>query len=389
MALSKNYLPALRGERVAILEGWKTRLEENFPHLASPHLSRHGNATQAGTATLDFLILCEKTRVTEKREPPSGDEIAVLAGECVQLWSELTLTRHDLTEMMMLLKSEIVAGLKRRECEREALLQTHCLFIEMSAFMTQRQVSTCEQEVNALREEYAASHHIANRFLANSSHELRTPLTAVLGFSELLLEGTYGDLTEVQTPIVGHIENSAKNLLEIINNLLDVLNIRAGKLKLKRQPVMLHEVITQICDILKPLAVRKQVSLQCLAENTGIVSADENILRHIFYYLLSSSLRASTSGSTVSITNKKLKDTVEIIVEDSALHLPVEAIKELREPFPLIENSPVRGYDGWEVGLPLSLRYVEMHNGQIAIESKPERGTRFTISLPITSPAIV
>ena len=382
MATPKQFLPALRGERVTILENWRHSVEASLTHLPAATFAKRGELMQTATLTLDGLIQAEKQRIEVPAEPNS--EFAEKMEDCVLFWASLTLTRDETAQLINRLCEEVRSGIERRAVEgEEAVLATKLFFYELKEKLSCRQIEALEGEVNSLREEHAAAHHIANRFLASSVHELRTPLTAVIGFSELLLENTYGELTEAQIPIVGHIENSAQNLHEIINNLLDVLNYRAGKLKLKCTPIIFHQVLGQICQILMPLATRKKVIFRWELTDTGVIQADENIVRHIFYYLLSSSLRATPDGGEVSVKNKKVGERVEIIVGDTALHLPGDAIQQLREPYPLFENAQARAYEGLEVGLPLSLRYVEMHNGKVQIESRPDQGTRFIISLPV------
>ncbi len=387
MPLSKPAIAAFRGERAAILEGWRKKMEAETDPLSAHLFARKGAASLAAASTLDHLGHHFKAAYEGGERVLSRERVASFGQDCALYWNEVTGLRGRITRPVLSLQDEVLNGLVRRGLENETLLAYQILFLEMGLFLEKRTVEGLQLEVDTLREEFAASHHIANRFLANSSHELRTPLTAVLGFSELLLEGNYGELTETQAPIVGHIENSAQNLLEIINNLLDVLHIRSGSLNLKREPVSIFSILTHICDILSPLSVRKQVTLVCSLQDTGMIFADENIVRHIFYSLLSSSLRATPSGGEVSIQNRKAGENIEIEVTDTAFYLPQEAIQQLKEPFPLLENAPVRGYEGWEVGLPLALRYVEMHEGEIVIESQPHQGTCFRITLPIRPPA--
>ena len=137
-------------------------------------------------------------------------------------------------------------------------------------------IADLEQSLAHQRDESLTLQHMAGRFLANSSHELRTPLTAVLGFSELLLEDTYGQINDEQRTAVGHIENSAQNLLEIVNNFLDLMHIRAGKLKLAARPVDVTSTLKTLHSILLPLALRRKVSfLLEIPDSLGVIEADE------------------------------------------------------------------------------------------------------------------
>ena len=137
-------------------------------------------------------------------------------------------------------------------------------------------------------------------------------------------------------------------------------------------------------QILLPLSQRKEVAFSIdLDESIGAIEADENIVRHIVYHILASSLRATPKGGQVRISARRDTDQVCIILEDTALHLPREALENMMNPFPRLENSPVRGYEGWEVGLPLVLRYIGLHGGSLELTSLPETGTSFLVYLPI------
>lgn len=240
-----------------------------------------------------------------------------------------------------------------------------------------------EQETS-LESEAALTQHLQGRFLANASHELRTPLTAILGFSELLLEDTYGPLNDAQRTALGHIEESAQNLLEVVNNLLDLLHIRAGNLILRYKKVDIAAVLQSLHSVLSPLSSRRGVGFRLdLAEGLGEVDTDEKIVRHIIYHLLASGLRSTPSGGEVVLSAERNDRWLVIQTYDMALHLPPEAVANMMGPFPLLENNPARGYEGWEIGLPLVHRYVELLEGTMEIESLPERGTSFTIKLPL------
>ena len=238
-----------------------------------------------------------------------------------------------------------------------------------------------------LESEAALTQHLAGRFLANASHDLRTPLTAILGFSELLLEDTYGPLNAAQRTALGHVEESAQTLLEVVNNLLDLLHIRAGNLVLRYRTVEISAVLQSLHSVLSPLSIRRNVGFRLqLAENLGQVETDEKIVRHIVYHLLASGLRSTPAGGEVVLSAERTGEALLIRTHDTALHLPPEAVANMMPPFPLLENSPTRGYEGWEIGLPLVHRYVELLQGTMELESLPERGTTFTIQLPLKRP---
>ena len=413
MWTAKEIARALRGEKASILTTWRTAAGAKLWHLDSRLFERKGHATLCATETLAALLTYHTGKnalaplpadVPEEEQPCETDdtELALVAqaalaplsptlaplvasGTC---WLELPISLADLHILMELLSQTVRESLAGRNADQEtqdfneSLLQT-----TVASTFGQRCVRA-EQELAAHREEVAVSQHMESRFLGNASHDLRTPLTAVLGFSELLLEETYGELNEPQAAAVGHIENSARNLLEIVNNLLDLLHIRAGKFDLQYHRIALATLMQSLHAILLPLANRKKVAFHLvLLGEPGTIEADENILRHIVYHLLSSSLRATPENGSVTLRVERDDHNLHLIAEDTAVHLPPDAIANMMAPFPRLENSSARGYEGWEVGLPLVRRYIELHNGKMEIESLPESGTVFRIALPLQRPA--
>ena len=318
---------------------------------------------------------------------------------CAERIADLPLTWSDLRQLLHLLAVEIRHTLQPGESAKKplssSLLQETLLALTFYdgaiETLTSKVADICmtrlEERVASQQEQSLATQHLAERFLGNASHDLRTPLTAILGFAELLLEGTYGELTGPQSTTVAHIENSAQNLNEIISNMLDLLHIRAGKLALQYRPVDVGAMLQHLHLILLPLAERKKVQfLLEMPEELGSVEMDESIVRHILYHLLSSALRATPSAGEVLLRVRREPPWLILETHDTALHLPPEAIANMLDPFPRLENSPTRGYEGWEVGLPLVRRYVELHRGDLRMESLPEKGTIFYVTLPLKRP---
>ena len=404
---------ALRGERSAIVTQWLADAQTRLWHLDKQLFTRKGAAAKCAAETLNCLLAYFEKQApsaeaapesaaplpgsADSSEPPVGTippdpapgvfaQFAMLQ-DCGEYWCDLPVCAADLRALLELLAAEIREALRRRGADEPTLTYHLGLFCVVMADAAMRRDVRAEHELAMYREEMLVAQHLASRFLGNASHELRTPLTAVLGFAELLQEDTYGDLNHEQQVAVGHIENSARNLLEIVNNLLDLLHIRAGKLTLRYHRLVIGNQLQELYKILSPLAERKKVAFALeLADNLEPVEADENILRHIVYHLLSSSLRATPAGGSVRIRAEQIGTNLVLTTEDTAVHLPPEAVANMAAPFPRIENSPARGFEGWEVGLPLVRRYVDMHGGNLDIESQPESGTIFRITLPMSQP---
>ncbi len=305
---------------------------------------------------------------------------------CAPLWSE---TGLSWTDTMVLVDAVLHRMLEAVSDEASPgpswLVQAalNGLKVDIAATFLRAQAD----EMARQREINVASQHLATRFLANASHELRTPLTAVLGFSELLQEEMYGPLTADQQTAVGHIENSAQNLLEIVGNVLDLMQVRSGRLQLQYRRMAVDRVLRNIFDILMPLSKRRKVDFEFeIPVDLGSVEADESIVRHIVYQLVQSALRATPENGKVVLRAQRTDSTLTIITYDTALHFPPEAIENMNDAYPMLENSPARGYEGWEIGLPLVRRYVELHRGSLDIASTPESGTTIQVLLPTRRP---
>ncbi len=327
--------------------------------------------------------------LSSKRVPPGEGQPGApsLLARAAIPWGTLSLPRADAFRALQALSTLIESDFRERCVACSQIDQAQVAIAALGAASAELRTVMLEGVIAADREEAIVTQHLAGRFLANASHELRTPLTAVLGFSELLMEETYGPVTAEQRTAIGHIEASAHNLLEIVNNLLDLLQIRAGKLQVHPRPVDIKPLLEYICSILAPLARRKDVDFSCdLPELLGMFNVDEKIVRHIVYHLLASALRSTPSRGEVRLSAERAGGSLVLIASDTALHLPPEALANMAGPFPLLENSPVRGYEGWEIGLPLVRRYVELHGGTLTTESQVDSGTIFRIELLESAP---
>jgi len=142
-------------------------------------------------------------------------------------------------------------------------------------------------------------------------------------------------------------------------------------------------VLKHVHDILVPLSKRRKIKFRHeIPEDLGSIEADEGIVRHIVYHLLESALRSTATDGEVLLSAERSEKTLTIITYDTALHFPPEAIQNMSDAYPILENSPSRGFEGWEIGLPLVRRYVDLHLGTLEIESNPETGTTIRVNIP-------
>ena len=384
----------IKENKSAILKDWYRETLSRLWYLNKNIFHRQGAVTHCIDSTLSTLsnLLARPAEESAPQPLQTGKKETKIhlpssyfscMDEVADQWKLTELSLEDTRITLEILEANTQKILVTKGGEPDSIICLEAGFLRLRNQLAYDKIVSLEQSLSALRDERLTIQTMSGRFLANSSHDMKTPLTAILGFSELLLEESYGAITEEQRLHLGHIENSAHNLLEIVNNFLDLMHIRSGKLKLEMRQVDITAILKNIHQILTPLSVRRKVTFIFEPpENLGVIEADEGVVRHIVYYLLSSALRATPTGGTVTISAYRKDPNLIIQTHDTALHLPPEALANMEIAYPLLENSPARGYEGWEVGLPLVKRYVGLHGGSLELESLPESGTIFRISLP-------
>jgi signal transduction histidine kinase len=230
-----------------------------------------------------------------------------------------------------------------------------------------------------------------DEFLASMSHELRTPLNAILGISEVLCEGVYGPLNERQVTKVRAIEESGRHLLGLINDVLDVSKIEAGKMELEVGTVVVEEVCLDSLQFIRPLCLKKQLQLSSSLDTTvTTLQADERRLKQILVNLLSNACKFTPEGGAVRLEAVGDADTgvVHLSVWDTGIGIEQEDIARLGQPFVQLDSRLSRQHGGTGLGLSLVRRLSELHGGSLSIESKVGEGSRFTVSLPWQEAAV-
>ncbi len=394
MAEGSSVSTIIVSKRDQILQSWKDESLAAAGPIYKADSSLWPKVQRAGGATLDTLVGCLDILGSALPDPHEYSQEGLshwgLQPDSVNqlglLWSDLAFQWPEVQRLIRLLTSSIDRAL----ASVDVVSTTRCV---CSRFITDIANEACSLRVRALdleltevREQTVLTHQFASRFIANASHELRTPLTAILGFSELLSEHEYGEMNESQLMALGHIYNSAQNLLEIINDLIDVMQLQAGKLTLKCKRTEIYPMLASVYDILSALAQRRQVELKLEMEPTlGHINMDETIVRHIVYHLLASALRSTPTGGIVSLSAARTDTALTIITYDTALHLPEGIIDSFNGAVQVKENMPDRGYDMWQVGLAMVKKYVDLQRGSMQVENRsPEEGggTAFRVTIP-------
>jgi signal transduction histidine kinase len=229
----------------------------------------------------------------------------------------------------------------------------------------------------------AASQH-KSEFLANMSHELRTPLNAIIGFSEVLLERMFGDLNEKQAEFLQDILSSGRHLLSLINDILDLSKVEAGRMELHLDPFNLPLAIESATTFVRERANRHGISLGLdLDERLGEFVADERKVRQILLNLLSNAVKFTRDGGQVSVTAHLAEDHVEISVRDTGIGIAPEDQGVIFEAFRQVGRGQGQKREGTGLGLTLAKEYVELHGGKIVLHSEVGKGSTCTFTLPV------
>lgn len=226
-----------------------------------------------------------------------------------------------------------------------------------------------------------------SEFLANMSHELRTPLNSILGFSELMKQGVAGKLGEKQEHFIGNIFTSGTFLLSLINDILDLSKIEAGKIELVPEKMSVPETIKETLTLIKEKAMKDNVLLKTEFDpELELIEADKQRFKQVLFNLLGNAVKFSKEkGGTVTITAKKEGEMAQISVSDTGIGIREENVGKLFHKFEQLESGISQKYGGTGLGLAITKQLVELHGGNIQAESKYGEGSTFTFTLPIVA----
>jgi len=246
------------------------------------------------------------------------------------------------------------------------------------------------ENVRLFREiqEKSAQLEIANthksEFLANMSHELRTPLNAIIGFSEVLSERMFGEVNEKQADYLKDIHESGKHLLSLINDILDLSKIEAGRMDLEISSFDLPSALSNAMTLVRERAQRHGIALSLeVDKRLSSFQADERKFKQIVVNLLSNAVKFTPDGGKVDVSAKRFDGKVEIAVKDTGVGIAPEDHAAVFEEFKQVGRDYTRKAEGTGLGLALTKRFVELHGGEVRLDSALGKGSTFTITLPV------
>ena len=240
-----------------------------------------------------------------------------------------------------------------------------------------------DEEILQVNRQLEQSNRYKSEFLANMSHELRTPLNAILGFSEILLDLTMNLTPGERTEFLRNIHSSGRHLLGLINDILDLAKIEAGKMELKAEDLRVSEALQEVTAILEPMARQQGLQLITIgAVEASVIKADRSKFKQVLYNLLSNAVKFTPPPGQITITVKDAPDQLTVSVQDTGIGMKGEDLPKLFREFEQIDGSYTRRYQGTGLGLALCRRFVQMHGGRIWAESKFGKGSTFTFTIP-------
>lgn len=253
----------------------------------------------------------------------------------------------------------------------------------------ERRVAERTAELGALNEELESRNREVERasrlkseFVARMSHELRTPMNAIIGFSDLLSEESEGALNETQKNFVHHIQRGASHLLELINDVLDLSKIEAGRIELRLQDFRPADALVEVLSVIRPLAEAKRLHVHSALPAEFEICADRTRFKQILYNLLSNAVKFTPEDGRVWVEAGMENGSVWIAVNDTGIGIESEEHRAIFAEFYQVGATTKGVKEGTGLGLAITKKLIELHGGQIRVESEPDKGSRFTFTLP-------
>jgi signal transduction histidine kinase len=329
-----------------------------------------------------MLVSADRRRIGEIGliNPKNGEQMPVeaIAGKILSDHGELTAVvtiLHDRREALE--KAQLYEQLKQASDELERKVQAATADIVQQNELLRRQAIELEQ-ASALK----------SQFLANMSHEFRTPLNAMLGYTSMLLQGVAGPVDAPVRRQLARVESNGRHLLTIINEILDISRIEAGRMPLQVSKFQIPELVAEVKSELEPMIIRSKLAVNLqIAKDLPALSSDRQKVKQILLNLLSNAIKFTHSGSVTIAAQRHARDrTLSLSVADTGIGIAPSDQERIFEDFRQLDNSPTRLYGGTGLGLSICRRLAQMLDGRITLQSAVGSGSTFTLILPVRGP---
>ncbi len=240
------------------------------------------------------------------------------------------------------------------------------------------------EDLDAEKRSAETANRMKSEFLANMSHELRTPLNAIIGFAKLMAHGKVGPVSAQHQEYLGDILKSSSHLLQLINDVLDLAKVEAGKLELRPEPIVLSRIVREVRDILRTIAAAKQINVAVeIDPSCEALHLDPAKLKQVLYNYLSNALKFTSASGRVAVRARAEDSTrIRLEVEDSGIGIRAEHIPSLFTEFHQLDSGLSKLYQGTGLGLALTKRIVEAQGGEVGVNSVLGEGSVFFAILP-------
>jgi signal transduction histidine kinase len=260
------------------------------------------------------------------------------------------------------------------------------VFLELAS--SRQRLALTMRELEQARQEAERASRFKSQFLANMSHELRTPLNAIIGFGELLEDPQSGSLTPQQSEFLRHIVASGKHLVDLMNDILDLARIEAGRVEIRRERVATASLIESVRDVVRAMAVKKGIDLVCNVDGPlPDAQLDPVRVKQILYNLLSNGIKFTPVPGQVRLNATADDHALVLSVQDTGIGIRPSDQARLFHEFERIDPERGPRQEGTGLGLALTKKLVELHGGSIEVESEPGKGSTFSVRLPLVPPA--
>jgi signal transduction histidine kinase len=224
-----------------------------------------------------------------------------------------------------------------------------------------------------------------SEFLANMSHELRTPLNSIIGFTEFLIDEKPGPLRPKQQEYLGDVLNSARHLLQLINDVLDLAKVEAGKMELYPETFSVRIAVEEVTAVIKGIVRKKHITVSIdVSEGLDAITLDQHKFKQVLYNLLSNAVKFTDEGGQMDIHAHRLDPHwLEVQVRDTGIGIKAEDINRLFAEFEQLDSGSARRFEGTGLGLALTKKIIEFQGGSIGVQSEPGKGSVFTVVLPV------